>query len=403
MVLWGMQMNKHLFIFILGIFMISSVYALGVTPARTTIDFSPGLAQQINYDVINSVGQDMDLVISVQGELARYISVSSTSSSMTSSESMKSLSYSVNLPETLEPGLHTADVFILQVPKGGSESGANVLATLAVVTQLHVYVPYPGKYANTRMVVYNANQGENVKFVFPVASAGEFDLTSVRATVDIYNKLNEKIDSFSTDSIAVPSGEKREIVYNWKADVAIGDYLAKASLIYDEGTINLEEAFSVGSRELELQEITVPGFTLGEVAKLEMLVENKWSEPISDAFIQTKILNERGDIVSDFKSASYDVEPLAKQVFVSYWDTSGVSVGDYETEISINYGDKSSKKSVEFKVEKNKLTVIGLGYVISNESEGGPNTLVIILVIVIVILVLVNLLWFFLLRKKLRK
>jgi hypothetical protein len=398
------MINKRFFILFLAfIFMISSVYALGVTPARTTIDFSPNLQQQIDYDVINSVGQDMDLVISIQGELSKYISVPSMSSSMSPSESMKSLSYNVNLPETMEPGLHTADVFILQVPKGGSESGANVLATLAVVTQLHVYVPYPGKYANARMVVYNANQEEDVKFVFPVASAGEFDLTSVRANVDIYNKLNEKIDSFSTNAIEVPSGEKREVVYNWKADVPIGDYLAKASLIYDEGTINLEESFSVGSRELELQEITVPGFTLGEVAKLEMLVENKWSELISDAFIQTKILNERGDIVSDFKSASYDVEPLGKQVFVSYWDTSGVSVGNYETEISINYGDRSSKKSVEFKVEKNKLTVVGLGYVISAEGGEGPNTLVIVLVIVIIFLVIVNLLWFFLLRKKLRK
>src|SRR3989344_4363852 len=151
------------------------------------------------------------------------------------------------------------------------------------------------------MGIYNANQGENVKFVFPVVSAVEFDLTSVRAQVGI----------FETDSISVESGTKKEIIYDWKADVPIGEYRATATLIYDEGTINLEEQFSVGSKELELKEINVNGFTLGEIAKLEMLVENKWSEPISGAHIETKIKNSNGDIVSSFESASYDVAALA--------------------------------------------------------------------------------------------
>src|SRR3989344_535415 len=161
------------------------------------------------------------------------------------------------------------------------------------------------------MVIYNANQGENVKFVFPVVSAGEFDLTSVRAQVAIFNKLDEQVGIFETDSISVESGTKKEIIYDWKADVPIGGYRATATLIYDEGTINLEEQFSVGSKELELKEINVNGFTLGEIAKLEMLVENKWSEPISGAHIETKIKNSNGDIVSSFESASYDVAALA--------------------------------------------------------------------------------------------
>jgi LPXTG-motif cell wall-anchored protein len=290
----------------------------------------------------------------------------------------------------------------MQLPSGPTSEGSQILATLAVVTQVYVYVPYPGKYANAKMYVYGANVGGDVKFVIPVISAGEFDLTSVRANVDIYNKLGEKVDSFNTESISVPSGARRELAHKWKADVPIGDYLAKASLIYDDGTLNFEEAFSVGSEELELQEISVRGFTLGEIAKLEMLVENKWSEPISDAHVATKIMNDRGDIVSSFESATYDVDPLSKKVFVSYWDTAGVRVGTYETEVSINYGDKSSKKSLQFDVEENELIIIGLGYVIS-EDGGESNTLMFVLIGVIVLLVLVNILWFFLFRKKFKR
>jgi len=389
-------------IFVMGLFLISSVCALGITPARTTVDFKPGLNKEVSFEVLNSGNKDMNLVLAVQGELAQYISVSAASDSVSSSEVSKSFSYSVNLPDSLEPGLHTGEIFVMELPSSAGADGTQVLATLAVVTQLYVYVPYPGKFASSKMIVYNANQGEDVTFVFPVVSRGEFDLTSVKANVDIYNKLNEKVASFNTNEIAVPSGEKKEIVYKWKADVPIGNYRAAASLIYDEGTINLEETFSIGSKELELQEISVGGFSLGEIAKLEMLVENKWSELISGAYVETKIMNDRGDIVSSFESASYDVEPLSKQVFVSYWDTAGVRVGTYETEVSIKYGDASSVKNLKFQVEKNDLTIVGLGYVISADDDGESNTLVIVLVVVVVLLVLVNLLWFFLLRKKLK-
>jgi len=395
-------MNKLIY-FLFGIFMISSVCALGVTPARTTIDFEPSLNTQVSFDVLNSEGKELNLVLAVQGELAEYITLSSTTASISANEGSRTFSYSVNLPDRLEPGNHLGEIVILELPEGGETSEAYVRATLAVITQLQVYVQYPGKYANAKMTIINADGNGDVTFVFPVVSAGEFDLTSVKVNVDIYNKLNEKIDSFSTKEISVPSGEKKEIVYKWKADVPIGEYRAVATLIYDEGTLNLEGTFSVGSQELELQDIIVEDFSLGDIAKLEMLVENKWSEPISGAHIETKIMNNRGEIVSDFKSASYDVEALAKQVFVSYWDTAGVLVGDYETEVSINYGDKSSKMSLEFQVERNKLTIIGLGYVISAEEGGGMNTLIIVLIIVIIVLVLINIIWFFVLRRRLRK
>ena len=287
--------------------MISSVYALGVTPARTTIDFEPGLVRDVNFDIINSDGADLKIVFSAQGNLSKYISMSSSEGSVSSLEGSKTFTYTLSLPDKMEPGLHKGEIITMQLPSEDTSGSSQVLATLAVVNQIYLYVPYPGKYANAEMYVYNANQGEEVRFVIPVVNVGEFDLTSVRANIDIYNKLSEKVDSFNTKSIKINSGGRKELIYNWKADVPIGDYRAVASLIYDEGIINLEKVFSVGNEELELQEISVNSFSLGQIAKLEMLVENKWSEPISEAYIETKIKNSDGSVVSSFKSASYDI------------------------------------------------------------------------------------------------
>lgn len=395
--------NSNILFFILGILLIGSVYALGITPARTTIDFGPNLKKTINFEIVNSEGKDLKLsAMVVDGELSQFISLPLREMFVSATESSKTFSYDINLPGALSPGLHTGEILIMETPSENSQSGTQVLATLAVVTQLYVYVPYPGKYANAKMVIYNANQGDEVTFVFPVVSAGEFDLASVRANVDIFNKMGEKVDSFKTDSVSVPSGEKKEIVYKWKASVPIGEYRAVAGLIYDEGVLNLEEKFTIGSKELELKEISVRDFTLGQVAKLEMLVENKWSEPISGAFIETEIKNEKGDIVSKFQSPSQNIDALSKQLFNTYWDTVGVKVGTYEASVSINYADKSSKNNLKFKVDKDKLTVMGLGYVVSEDKQTGGN-LVTILIIVIVVLVLINLLWFIFIRKKLKK
>jgi uncharacterized membrane protein len=199
-------MNKNFLIFCFSLILLNSVSGLGVSPARTTLDFEPGLSNHVNFDILNSEGKDLNLVLAVQGTLSDYISLSSNTIQMSSSEQQKTLSYDLKLPDKLEPGLHTGEVVILEIPKSGETSEAYVRATLAVVTQIHVYVPYPGKYADAKMNIINANQGEDVTFVFPIVSQGEFDLTSVKVNVDIYSKLNEKIDSFVTNSIDVPSG-----------------------------------------------------------------------------------------------------------------------------------------------------------------------------------------------------
>ncbi|MCH7850629.1 MAG: hypothetical protein IH845_03235 [Nanoarchaeota archaeon] len=396
--------NKKLFIFGFGFLMLilmSGVSALGVTPARTTIDFEPGLEREVKFEVINSDKKDIDIVMVPDGELAEYIQISESKSSIPSDIKTREFSYTLNLPGDLEPGLHIGEVIILQVPSSSGSSGAQVFATLAVVTQIYVYVPFPGKYANADLIIYNANQGEAVRFVFPIVSAGEFDLTSVWANVEIFNKLDEVVGSFNTGTIEVPSGEKREIVYDWVADVAIGEYRAVASLVYDEGTINLEKIFSVGSLELELESIRVSDFSLGEIAKLEMLVENKWSEPISGAYIETKIKDDDGIIVSAFESVSYEVAALSKKVFVSYWDTAGVKEGTYEADVTINYAGKVSNNNLRFEVSENDLTIIGLGYVISDSGSGEElDTIIVVLIIVVVLLVLINLLWFLKLRKR---
>ena len=388
-------------VLVMGLFVISSVSALGLSPARTTVDFEAGITKVVSFSVLNSEGKDMNLVIAAQGELKDYISVSTPAISMSSGESSKALNYVINMPGDLEPGLHTAEIVVLQLPGTSEEAGAYVRATLAVVTQLHLYVPYPGKYASADLKVVGANEGKEVTFILPVVSAGKFDLVSVSANIEVLDSLNKSVGSFNTAEVSIPSGQKEDLISKWNANVPRGVYRAVVTLMYDGESKMLSKNFNVGDGVLELQNIEVRDFSLGDIAKMEMLVENGGDVPLEGGYVETEILNAEGGVVAQLKSPNYNIAALAKEVLVSYWDTKGVRVGTYDTNVRIRHENDSVISSVQLKVAENYVEVIGLGYVISS-GEGGSNTLIVILIIGIGVLILINLLWFFLFRKRLK-
>lgn len=389
---------------VLGILLVNSVYALGVTPARTSIDFSPSMEKEVSFSIINSEHKDLKFVVYTQGELNYTVSLSETSFEMKAGEENRQLKYNVKLPSSLSPGVHSVDVIVLQLPDKSESSQTYVGAAIGVTTQLYVYVPYPGKYLEAGFNVVNAEQGGKATFVIPVVNRGNLNIANAYANIDIYNKLNEKVASFNTPEIEIDAGDRREIVTEWKADSPVGNYRAVATIIYDGVTTMIERQFSIGSSVLDLQEVKVRDFRLGEIARFEMLIENKWSEPILGAYAQTQVFDSEGKVMADFKSPTYDIQPLAKTVMTSYWDTVGVGSGSYDSSVYLKYGEKSAQKDFKFKVSDTNIEVIGLGYVISESrgSKSGENSsLVIILVIVIGVLVLINLVWFLVVRKKL--
>jgi len=394
-------MKKLFLILLIGIVSLHYASGLGVSPARATIDFEPNLQKTVEVTIVGSGEGEKQLTVSVAGELSRYVTVSTTKVVLKESET-KQLSYDLRLPELLDPGLHIAEIIILEEPKNENKKEI-VQATLAVKTQIHVHVPTPGKYANVDVFTTELNE-KTIRFMIPIVSVGTYDLAKVRANIDTYNLLGEKIDSFNNKTISVPSGERAELVYDWEHGQPVGNYLAKVTLIYDEETRGIEKEFRIGSKVLELQEIRVDNFQLGGIAKFEMLVENKWSEDFTDVYVDTKIFDAQKQTLAHFKSPLETVAALSKQLFTSYWDTAGFSTGTYDTDVEIHYGQELTSKSLQFKIEENEITVIGLGYVISSGGDAnGQSSLVTILIGVVAILILVNLLWFIILRKRLRK
>lgn len=398
-----MKFNNLIIFGILILLILPSVSSLGITPGRTTLDYEPGLEIIIPISVINNEHKNMEVVLNIQGELKDFIFISEGKLDFMPSEGSKQFNYKIKMPNNLEPGLHKAEIMALEIAKPSGE-GTYVGATIAVITQLYIYVPCPGKCIDAELEILDAEQNGTATFIVPVISRGKLGIGEVRAIIDIYGPLNEKIITIETDYTSLDSGARTELSGKWDVDVNTGNYLAKVSVFYDGETKHFEKEFAVGTNILSIESILVNDFRLGEIAKLQILVENKWNQELKDVFANLLVYNHENQVMADIKSATYDIPTLTKIELIAYWDTIGVEEGEYEGKLMVNYGKKSNEKNLVLKVSEYNLDIIGVGYAIRPKGRDGVNITTILMMLVILLLI-VNVAWliFFRRMKKKRK
>lgn len=391
-------MIKKLIFGLLLIIMIQNVFAIGITPGRTTINFEPNLQKQGYFSIINSENKEMSVVFMVRGNFSEYLVLNEVYSEFLSSDKTKSFTYTVNLPnEISSPGRHEIEIVALETPKDIKEKGSFVGATVAVITKVDIYVPYPEKYVEAEINIIES-EGKEI-FLIPVTNRGELDIGNLRAIVDVYDGLGNKLASLESNTETLKSLERKELVLEFNTQVQPGIYNAKVSVFYDNEIARIEKNFEVGEKLLEILEINVNDFELGSIAQFNTLVENKWSQPLKEVYLNIIIFNENGKVMADFKSPTYDIDALSKIEMVAFWNTVGVKEGQYDGKISLIYGEKETDKEVEVKITENSIEVIGLtGQVII--KKGGTFNLNNILLILVVFLVIVNIVWLIIFMKR---
>ncbi len=385
-----------------GILLVSNVMALGITPGRTTYMFEPGVEKTFSFSVVNSEHKDMELSILIKGDLSESIFLSESRITMSAEEGDKRVDVTLKIPAELAPGIHTADIIVTQSASGSDSGGTFLGASLGVVTQVYVIVPYPGKYIIASANVVGPDEDGNLIFVFPVISRGDDFIEQVSASVDIFDSKNRLIATIRTDEQSISPSERIELVGRLSQNLPLGNYELSAVIYYDGESINLRRMFSIGEPLVELKEIKVENFRLGGIAKFEMTVENKWSEELRGAYSKMKIYNSYGGILTEFQSAPIDIPALSTVVLTSYWDSAGAQKMTYDAVLSLIYEDKTNEKRFKLEVEDNKINIIGVSYVISKgESAKTSSSIILMLIIAIVVLALINLAWFLLIRKRL--
>ena len=217
---------KKILIFILVslliVLTVQNVSAIGITPGRTTIDFEPNLQKEVSFSVTNAEQKAMSIVFYAKGELKESVSLNQDRASFSSGESSKSFSYTISLPAEFDrPGLHTAEIVAQEVPEDSELDGTVLGATVAVVTQVYVNVPYPGKYLEFDVEVIEASSGQLTTFLIPMISRGKLNIQKVKTKIEIYSEEN-LVDKFELEEIGILSGERKQLTGTWNTDVKVG-------------------------------------------------------------------------------------------------------------------------------------------------------------------------------------
>ncbi len=389
-------------IMLLIVILVKPVSAIGISPGTITINFEPNLEREVTFKIINNEEKNLRIELKVEGDLAEYIQLSERLMAMAPTEKERILSYRINLPENIEkPGTHTTRIIAIELPEGTTSEDTYVGAKVGVISKLFIIVPYPGKYAEAKIDITSGNINETTQFLLEVYNFGTEDIQKAKASISILDPQNKTIATIETNERSINSKDIKKLSASWIAD-RIGVYKAIATLNYDGEEATVEREFYVGNLYIELLDVRVTNFNLGDVAKFEFDVENQWNNLVKNVFAEVIMRSQSGEEIGEFKSTSSDLPPLANDTIVAYWDTSSIEVGDYLSTIAIGYADgKRTEKEFSAKISLNsiELTQIGAtGRVITTTTSRNY-----IIFTIIGLITIFNILWFAYFKKKFRK
>ncbi len=324
--------------FIFFILLIPNLCALGIAPARATINFEPSLHKEITLRIINNQNQNLELNIYAEGKLKDYITIKEPNISISANESERAITYGVNLPASFDsPGVHEGEIIVLQPIKKGTASGTALTGSITVKSQLKVKVPYEGKYLESSLLV--TKYDGKIQFTIPIKNVGTLNISRIYAEISIASQ-----PTILTESIQLNSDESGKLDKIIDA-LPAGHYDAIAKIFYDEKSTQLNGTFDVeqAKKFLELKEVKVADFIFGEKAGLVLTFQNSNKEILKSVYAQFDAYDKSGSRVITAQTSTFDAPPDSTFSIPLALDLSGIRSDNYDVVLNVFYADTSKE------------------------------------------------------------
>ncbi len=344
--------------------------AIGVAPGHVDINYKEGAEESVTIKIINREGAPVRVTLGAMGELESGIKFPEPSFVMGEGETERLITFKLSMPRVMDkPGTHTTSIIITSTPESQSGAGG-MTASVAVLCQLNLIVPYPGRYAELTLHAPLFETGERNSFVADVRNLGTEDLTEARLVIDIYGPGQEKVASLSSEPFILRAKESKPITIQWTPSVEAGSYRAEAALIFEGGNAADSIDITVGEMEIEFSDIQARPFKFGDIAALDIFIQSRWNQDIPGVYIDAKVEDMDGASYASYTTSTISLKPKEKQVLPVYWDTRSATPGDYVLKLVLNYMGKTQEQDVKLKVSLDKIETDWSGYVVSGiQSE----------------------------------
>jgi hypothetical protein len=335
--------------------------ALGVSPARTEVDFEPERTREFTISIINNERRDMKLLVSAEGDLADLVKMDKKLITIGKDEPSKSFTFALKNPNKFDKaGVNEIPIKILEIPQGSDEEedAAIVGSALEIVHQVIINVPYPGIYAEVAEVYMTTSpDGKYVQFSMPVFNKGKEMLKGVKGIIEVQDLEGNLIGSVETNSIDIESNGEAKITAQFLTQERRGRYHAKIRVIYAGKQIDIEKDFFIGAEMIEVRGVSVEKFTLGSIAKFNILLNSRWNELIKEVYAEVEIKDSQNRQLTKFKTSSVDMDPNSIKIVNAYWDTENVNPGVYKMHVVLHYAMLTTYKVFSLDVGFNDISI----------------------------------------------
>ncbi len=383
------MLKKKLYLILLFLFILMpNIHAIGVGSFTKNIGFYPNLNENYEAFVVNNVGLDIKVKLDAYGDLAEYVTFPEEYLDIPAG-GKKFFTFNLKLPETIRPGTNRLMIGATDVTPPPPGSGG-IRAVTAAYKAFVITSPYPGKYLDIGFSASDAAETKPVTFSINLLSRGTEAISRIYGTIEVFNEQGS-IGAVEIEEINdIGPGESRTIYSTWDSKgYKSGDYMAKATINYDNNQSILEAQFKIGTLFLEITNYTKEAYQ-GEINKIGIEIKSLWNTEIKDVYGEMEIASQT---INTMKT---DLSPWGKTTLIAYWDASDVAVGDYIAQIRIYYEGKSMD-------ELAKITVLP-----RREGEKKAElpfkapSVAVLLVIIIILLVVGNIFIVIFLMKKRR-
>jgi len=309
---------KFIINLLIAVILINSVLALGIGPVQTYRVHEPGKTEDITLTVFNNEKKDVMIDVSVRGELRNNIELRDQYA-IDAKTGQIQITYRLKHPDELAPGAHFADIVVQEIVE---RQEATVVAVQSHVSKLRLQAPVEGLYAEAKLY------SDDRKLYVDIFNFGTINFNAY-ANMEIYADQLVKSLNTKEQGVSTLSQETMSVVHG----LTDGPYKAIADVHYAGKTITLEHDFKVGKPYIEIMNISVDEFKAGDVAKILLLLNNQWPEPVeavADIFIYKDAkLVDTTTTETVLVDGEYELE--------AFWNTRGYASGAYDARVALAY------------------------------------------------------------------
>jgi len=395
-------MRKTMIWLILFLLACYTVTALEVSPAKYTLKYEPGMESEQVLRISNEAEIEKTVVVTFEGELSDYFEGPKGIITLGPGEE-KQIMFKVKMPSEIKnPGEHETKIIVAEISGGLSEDKKVVMSALTtVISKVFISVPYPDAYLEAKLYISQAKVNETVDFTIPVFNLGSKDVDG-QIEIRITDPTGKEVGVVKGDAFHLDTKKDAKFQLNWKAEVDPGIYKATLNIKYNDREFRLEQEFAVGIMLVDVTKIEVLDYKLGQIAKFNIYLMNKWNKDLTNMIAEMQIADSNGKLVGQYTTPQFSLEPAKLTRIESYWDTKDIAPGNYELTLFLHYLDKVFQDNFAIQVREDSIITgfEGAGNVVAVGSS--PDNKAAIYVLIGLILVVSNVILWVLYKKNKR-